>query len=269
MTKAPRKAGYSDDLVALTSIDYSPLAPAVAIAKYQTLKHGPGYWAALKITGLDISHFGPPERERAYDHLATILKTIQFRFSLIKISKRYDLSANQSFLQQKTERTAGTTALDQINAAYEQALTAFQSETLENNYYLVAYAKQPAALVSHITNLQSELEQAGFGTRCLSRAQSLQLQLEIINNYANLDLADFMLEPQHDEQTNTTIPAITIAQVLAFAQIRFGKSHITINEQLKLNIQTISQFPLSLNAQWLATLFNTPANVVMHLNPID
>ena len=197
------------------------------------------------------------------------MKTIQFRFSLIKISKRYDLSANQSFLQQKTERTAGAAALDQINAAYEQALTAFQSETLENNYYLVAYAKQPATLVNHITNLQSELEQAGFGTRCLSRAQSLQLQLEIINNYANLDLADFMLEPQHDEQTNTTIPAITIAQVLAFAQIRFGKSHITINEQLKLNIQTISQFPLSLNAQWLATLFNTPANVVMHLNPID
>ena len=274
--KVLKKRFFTDDLVAIKNISYSKRNQTMAVVKTKALKLGHvGYWTAFKVTGLDITNYSSDEKEKAYDAFTNILKFVQFRISIIKISKYYDLSQNEAYIEQKIADLNAThnsknKATEAVYVSYLHSLDDFKSSNWENNYYIVVYADKIENLLTQCRDLQDWLEAEKFWCSNLSKSEIVQLQIDILDHKNSNKIFDTMFQPILDPETNEIeARALTIDDFLAFETIEFSKKHFTINNSLHLNVQTLSKYPLTINYHWIETLFNTPSSVVMHLDPIN
>ena len=272
--KKPRKKlylkeAYTDDLIAIDKIDeYKQFD--LAIVKTKPLKVGTsGFWSAMKVTGFDITNFSNSEKENCYENFNTILKMVNFRISIIKISKIYDLSENQKVIEEKISANESTDFSD-IYHSYLESIHNFKNENFESNYYIVVYGNKKTDLAKKFIELENLLNDNKFSCEKLDKARLLQLQLDIIDNNNRYDLDENVFKPILDIETNEEIESpITIDKILSLESIKFDKSKITINDDLKLSIQTINNFPLMISYHWLELLFSTPSTVVMHVDHIE
>ena len=263
------KEAYTDDLVAIEKIDnYEQFN--LAIAKTKNLKVGTsGFWSAIKLVGFDITNFSYSEKENCYENLNTILRMVNYRISIIKISKLYDLTTNQEIIEQKIEEHQESEFSD-IYHSYLNSINSFKNENFESNYYIVVYSHKKTELAKKFVELENLLNDYKFACKKLTKAEMVQLQLDIINNYNSYEVTEKWFEDAVNPFTKEIINAgSTIEEILAFKEIKFEKSLITINDELRLNIQTINHFPLMISYHWLECLFNTPSTIVMHLDHIS
>lgn len=303
------KNAYSDDLIQIEKIQYDKTSGiAIATTKPLALKLR-SYFSGFKIEGLDISNYSNIEKDNAYFGLSTIFKSLNNRISIVKISKLYDLKENENYLNNKLElfeqeillldtnknsillekvdideninqeNKVLTKIIDEnINTinekikifnSYKESLNHFKSTNYQNNYFVFVYGKDQKEVVQNLLDLQSKFERENFGTKLLNKSEIVQTQLDIINHQNKEEINDSLFEPLKDDKNNILQEALTIDDVLAFDKIKFLKDYIEINDNLFVNIQTISKFQLEISYHWLNLLFNTPSSVVMHIDIVD
>ena len=268
--------GFSNDLVAIQSIIYDRYQTDIAIVKTKPLKTSiVGYWSAFQIQGIDITNYSIAEEDKAYAQLANVFRNIKCRISIIKISKFYDLTNNEEFLENqmnslKEQKNVDQIQLQEIKNSYLESINEFKSNNWQNHYYIVVYEKNRDDLILKFNDIKTNFEAGKFSCRNLAKAELIQLQMELLYNQIDINLYDSMFEPIINSETNEIEQkGFNIDDFLAFDRIKFQKSLIKINDDLKMNIQSISKFPLSIHYHWLETLFDTPSSVVMHINPIS
>lgn len=266
--------GYTDDLVAIEKIEFDEFNK-ISIVKSKSLKAGEfSYWTAFKVNGVDISNLNDQEKDNAYYSFSQILKFVNYRISFIKLSKLYELKDNEKYLNSKIEKLDDnleqTIQTKEIYESYLNSLNKFKSSNYENSYYVVIYEKAKNDLINALKDLTARFEAEKFVTENLTKSEIIKMQLNIFNNWNQLNIEDKMFEDIIDPTSGDILSkALKIEDFLAFDDIKFNKSDISVDNDLKVNIQSISSFPLGIRFNWLNTLFETPSSVVMHINPVS
>ena len=228
----------------------------------------------IKIRGFDLTTLGIEEANIKLSQFHSFIVNQKNNFTIAKISESFSFVNQKNYLLEemaKTKEQYDDALISEKEYKAKQIQQQKQLEILENpneildsnflskNFYFIFYeikAEETAMRVEHIKN---DLHAIGISARELDEFETINFIKNIYN-------------PLHSDISTETIKenAENLDEIFQFDEIKFKKDHISINNELLLSIQSVSDYPVEIDNYWLSYIFLTSeANIVLNTKELN
>ena len=210
------------------------------------------YVGALNLIGIDISTLESDEKIALFNQFQQVIKVIDHKISILKTSKNYNFEKNYQYFEANHNKISEE-RIDLFNS-YKQNLSDLSNIFLQENYNVIVYGVSEQDLLANIQKIKELFHL--FNPKTLNINQLVSLQRDVFC-------------PLDDNQIDlSSFTEIEIDTLINFESLEFKSKYFIIEKEIFTNIQSISEYPISIDYQWMSTLFQTPSSVLVHIEPV-
>jgi hypothetical protein len=198
-----------------------------------------------------LTTLGTEEADIKLSQFHSFIVNQKNNFTIAKISESfYFLNQKKNLLKEmaKTKQQYDDSLISEKEYKAKQEQQKKQLEVLDNpgeiinsnflskNFYFIFYEIKPEETLIRIENIKNDLHSIGISAKELNEFETINFIKNIYN-------------PLHANISQETIKenSENLDEIFRFDEIKFKKDHISINDELLLSIQSVSDYPVEVD----------------------